>query len=88
MTFGAFADPSTYTEFRYQQFDAQLKSMAKIEKAAKEFEEIFGRHYGGLVDSYFADDAEVVIVTMGSVIGTIKDAIDAMRKEGQESRPG
>jgi len=84
MTFGAFADPSTYTEFRYQQFDAQLKSMAKIEKAAKEFEEIFGRHYGGLVDSYFADDAEVVIVTMGSVIGTIKDAIDAMRKEGKK----
>jgi pyruvate ferredoxin oxidoreductase alpha subunit len=84
ITFGAFADPSTYTEFRYQQFDAQLKSMEKIDKAAKEFEETFGRYYGGLVDSYRADDAEVVIVTMGSVIGTIKDAVDAMRKEGKK----
>jgi len=84
MTFGAFADPSTFTEFRYLQFEAQQRSLEKIEKAAKEFEEIFGRHFGGLIDSYRADDAEVVLVTMGSVIGTIKDAIDAMRSEGKK----
>jgi pyruvate ferredoxin oxidoreductase alpha subunit len=83
-TFGAFADPSTYTEFRYQQFEAQLKALDKIEKVAREFEETFGRYYGGLIDSYRAEDAEVVIVTMGSVIGTIKDAIDAMRSEGKK----
>jgi pyruvate ferredoxin oxidoreductase alpha subunit len=83
-TFGAFADPTTYTEFRYQQFEAQLKALDKIEKVAREFEETFGRYYGGLVDSYQAEDAEVVIVTMGSVIGTIKDAIDAMRSEGKK----
>jgi pyruvate ferredoxin oxidoreductase alpha subunit len=83
-TFGAFADPSTYTEFRYQQFEAQLKALGKIEKVAREFEETFGRYYGGLIDSYHAEDAEVVIVTMGSVIGTIKDAIDAMRSEGKK----
>ena len=83
-TFGAFADPSTYTEFRYQQFEAQKKALDKIEKAAKEFEETFGRYYGGLLDSYHAEDAEVVIVTLGSVIGTIKDAIDALRSEGKK----
>jgi len=83
-TFGAFADPSTYTEFRYQQFEAQLKALVKIEKVAREFEETFGRYYGGLLDSYFVEDAEIVIVTLGSVIGTIKDAIDAMRSEGKK----
>ena len=83
-TFGAFADPSTYTEFRYQQFEAQQKALSKIEKVAREFEKTFGRYYGGLLDSYHAEDAEVVIVTMGSVIGTIKDAIDAMRIEGKK----
>lgn len=83
-TFGAFADPSTYTEFRYQQFEAQLKALGKIEKVAREFEETFGRYYGGLLDSYRAEDAEIVIVTLGSVIGTIKDAIDAMRAEGKK----
>jgi pyruvate ferredoxin oxidoreductase alpha subunit len=83
-TFGAFADPTTYTEFRYQQFEAQQKALGKIEKVAREFEKTFGRYYGGLLDSYHAEDAEVVIVTMGSVIGTIKDAIDAMRMEGKK----
>jgi pyruvate ferredoxin oxidoreductase alpha subunit len=83
-TFGAFADPSTNTEFRYQQFEAQLKALVKIEKVAREFEETFGRYYGGLLDSYFVEDAEIVIVTLGSVIGTIKDAIDAMRSEGKK----
>jgi len=83
-TFGAFADPSTYTEFRYKQFEAQHNSLDVIEKVARQFEETFGRYYGGLLDRYQMDDAEVVIVTMGSVIGTIKDAIDAMRAEGKK----
>ena len=83
-TIGAFADPSTYTEFRYQQYQAMEDSLAKVEKAAKEFEEVFGRYYGGLIDTYRADDAEVLIVTLGSVIGTIKDAIDEMRSEGMK----
>lgn len=81
-TIGAFADPTTYTEFRYLQFEAQKKALAKIEAVAKEFKETFGRFYGGLIDTYKADDAEIVLVTMGSVIGTIKDAIDDMRSQG------
>jgi pyruvate ferredoxin oxidoreductase alpha subunit len=84
-TFGAFADPSTYTEFRYQQFEAQLKALEKIENVAREFEETFGRYYGGLLDSYFMDDAEIVIISLGSVVGTIKDAIDEMRSEAKRS---
>jgi pyruvate ferredoxin oxidoreductase alpha subunit len=83
-TFGAFADPSTFTEFRYQQFEAQQKALVKIEKVAREFEAAFGRYYGGLLDGYFLDDAEIVLVAMGSVVGTIKDAIDAMRAEGKK----
>jgi len=82
LTFGAFADPSTFTEFRYQQFAAHQKALEKIEQVARDFEKAFGRYYGGLIDSYYAEDAEVVLVTMGSVIGTIKDAIDEMRAEG------
>ena len=84
MTFGAFADPSTFTEFRYQQFEAQQRALAKIEDVAREFEETFGRYYGGLLDGYFLDDAETVIVTLGSVVGTIKDAIDDMRSAGKK----
>jgi pyruvate ferredoxin oxidoreductase alpha subunit len=83
MSFGAFADPSTYTEFRYKQEKAMGVALKKIEEIANEFKDIYGRYYGGLIDGYVLDDAEIVIMAMGSVIGTIKDTIDELRKEGE-----
>jgi pyruvate ferredoxin oxidoreductase alpha subunit len=81
-SFGAFTDPSWFTEFKYLQFQAMERAKKKIEEVAKEFEEIFGRGYGGLIDTYAMEDAEVVLVTMGSIVGTIKEAIDELRSEG------
>ncbi|MCZ7384279.1 MAG: pyruvate synthase subunit PorA [Candidatus Methanoperedens sp.] len=83
MSFGAFADPSTYTEFRYKQEIAMGVALKKIEEIANEFKDIYGRYYGGLIDGYALDDAEIVIMAMGSVIGTIKDTIDELRREGE-----
>lgn len=83
MSFGAFADPSAYTEFRYKQEKAMGVALLKIEEIANEFKDRFGRYYGGLIDSYALDDAEIVIMAMGSVIGTIKDTIDILRGKGE-----
>jgi pyruvate ferredoxin oxidoreductase alpha subunit len=83
MSFGAFADPSTYTEFRYKQEKAMGVALEKIEEIATEFKDIYGRYYGGLIDGYVLDDAEIVIMAMGSVIGTIKDTIDELRSVGE-----
>ncbi|MBU4374535.1 MAG: pyruvate ferredoxin oxidoreductase [Euryarchaeota archaeon] len=83
MTFGAFADPSTYTEFRYKQEKAMGVALKKIEEVANEFRDVYGRYYGGLIDGYALDDAEILIMAMGSVIGTIKDTIDVLRSEGE-----
>ena len=83
MSFGTFADPSTYTEFRYKQEKAMGVALKKIEEVALEFSEKYGRYYGGLIDGYMLEDAEIVIMAMGSVIGTIKDTIDMLRKEGE-----
>ena len=83
MSFGAFADPSTYTEFRYKQEKAMGVALGKIEEIANEFKDIYGRYYGGLIDGYVLDDAEIVIMAMGSIIGTIKDTIDELRSEGE-----
>ena len=55
-----------------------------IDRVAKEYEEIIGRKSGGLVDLYRAEDAEVMVVALGSVIGTIKDVIDEMREDGKK----
>jgi pyruvate ferredoxin oxidoreductase alpha subunit len=83
-TFGAFAAPDTYEEFRYLQEQAMQKALPKVETVAKEFEEIFGRFHGGLVDGYKLEDAEIVIMAMGSVLGTIKDVVDEYRARGEK----
>jgi pyruvate ferredoxin oxidoreductase alpha subunit len=44
-----------------------------------------GRDHGALIEAYRTDDADVVLVAMGSVVGTIKDAVDEMRKRGKKT---
>ncbi|MDO9518555.1 MAG: pyruvate synthase subunit PorA [Methanosarcinaceae archaeon] len=83
-SFGAFADPSTYTEFRFLQQKAMDKALQKIENAANEFNELFGRYYGGLIEEYETKDAEIIIMAMGSIIGTVKDVIDERRSKGEK----
>jgi pyruvate ferredoxin oxidoreductase alpha subunit len=83
-TLGAFTTPDIYEEFRYLQEQAMQKALLKIEVVAKEFEEIFGRFHGGLVDGYMLDDAEIVIMAMGSILGTIKDVVDQYRARGEK----
>lgn len=82
VTMGALAQPEYYTEARYMMHHAMIRSKEVIEEVAAEFGEKFGRFKGGLIDGYHMEDAEVVLVSMGSIIGTMKDAVDMMRSEG------
>ncbi|WP_407283145.1 pyruvate synthase subunit PorA [Methanolobus sp. WCC1] len=79
LSFGAFADPNYYTEFRFLQEQAMQKALKKIEDVANEFYDVYGRYYGGLIDEYRTDDADIIIMAMGSIVGTIKDVIDKLR---------
>jgi pyruvate ferredoxin oxidoreductase alpha subunit len=83
-TFGAFAAPDTYEEFRYLQEQAMQIALPKIESVAKEFEEVFGRFHGGLIDGYMLDDAEIIVMSMGSILGTVKDVVDEYRAKGEK----
>jgi len=83
-TLGAFATPDTYEEFRYLQEQAMQKALPKIEAVAKEFEEVFGRFHGGLIDEYMLDDAEIIVMSMGSILGTVKDVVDEYRARGEK----
>lgn len=78
------AGPPYNMEFRYQQHQATLDAAAKIAAADKEFGEKFGRSYGGLVESYRCEDAEVILVTLGSVAGTVRCVVDAYREAGKK----
>ncbi|MCP4671085.1 MAG: pyruvate synthase subunit PorA [Desulfobacula sp.] len=71
-----------YLELRHKHVSAMERSKAKFEQIDKEFEAIFNRSYGGLVEEYRMDDADVVLVGSGSMCGTIKSVIDKKREEG------
>ncbi len=83
MSFGMLATPDYYMEFRYANDQALQKSRAKIQEAGREFQKVFGRDYGALVEGYRLEDAETVLVALGSLCGTAKDAIDEMRAAGR-----
>ena len=69
-------------EFRQQQQQASVKAAEQIEKIDREYEEKFGRGYGGMLEEYRMDGAEVCLVALGSVNGTIKEVVDELRSEG------
>jgi len=81
-SFGMFADPNYYTEFRYNNQKALENAKTVISDVSKAFGETFGRDYGGLIEEYRCDDAELIIMALGSVVGTVKDTIDDLRDEG------
>ena len=84
MSFGLLGDPSVYLENRYALHKTLEESLPVIEAVGKEFKAAFGRDSVCLVEGYKLDDAEVAIVAMGSVCGTIKDVIDAQREKGKK----
>jgi pyruvate ferredoxin oxidoreductase alpha subunit len=84
ISFGMYATPDYYLEFRYEMDQAQKRAKDVIAHYGKEFGTMFGRDYSTLVEGYRLDDAETAIVAMGSICGTIKDAIDEMRAAGEK----
>ena len=79
---GAMVGPDAFTEVRYLAHEKQLQALRLIPEIGSAFEDVFGRTSGGLVHSYRTEDAETVVVALGSVNGTIKEVVDAMRADG------
>ena len=82
ISIGAMVGPEAFTEVRYLSHLRQLDALELIPALAAKFALAFGRPSGGLVHSYRTDDATTVVVAMGSVLGTIKDAVDQRRALG------
>ncbi len=79
---GAMVGPEAFTEVRWLAHRRMLDAIPAIEAASREFEARFGRASGGLVSEYRMEDAEVAVLAMGSMLGTIKDTVDEMREKG------
>jgi pyruvate ferredoxin oxidoreductase alpha subunit len=82
VSMGAMVGPEAFMEVRYLQHHKQVRALELIPQLAAEFREKFGRDSGGLVRPYRCEEAETIIVALGSVNGTIKEAIDKMRSDG------
>ena len=79
---GAMVGPEAFEEVRYLAHARQQQAVGRLLELGAEFAEAFGRDSGGLVHPYRSADAEIVVVAMGSVLGTIKDVVDIQRKAG------
>ena len=84
VTMGALAEPDKYLEARYMLHKGMDASLGVIQEAAAKFKAEFGRNSGGLVEAYRMDDADVALVTMGSLAATLKEAVDELRTEGKK----
>jgi len=69
------------TEYRYKHVQAMKKAKKVINKVDDLFKKQFGRSYGGLIENYECDDADFVIVTLGSMTGAAKEAVDIARQK-------
>ncbi len=81
ITQGTLGFPAHYMEARYKVWEAMENARQVIKEVFEEFEKKFGRKYQ-MVEEYKTDDAEIVMITMGSLAGTLKEFVDKKREEG------
>jgi pyruvate ferredoxin oxidoreductase alpha subunit len=84
VSIGAMVGPEAFMEVKYLAHAKQMQALELIPQIAADFKDAFGRDSGGLIRSYRAEDAETIVLALGSVLGTIKDTIDELREEGMK----
>jgi pyruvate ferredoxin oxidoreductase alpha subunit len=82
VTIGAMVGPEAFAEVKYLMHAKQMAALDEIPLIAEEFHAAFGRSSGGLLKPYRVEDADTVVVALGSVLGTIEEVVDGLRDEG------
>jgi len=82
VSIGAMVGPEAFMEVRYLAHAKQTMALERIPQIAAEFSRRFGRDSGGLVRGYRCEDAQTIVVALGSVLGTLQDTVDEMRADG------
>jgi pyruvate/2-oxoacid:ferredoxin oxidoreductase alpha subunit len=83
--FGSLSMPHQwYMELRYLIAEAMDNARAKILMVEKEWKELTGRSYGGLLDEYRTEDADFVLMNAGTAASTAREVIDKLRKQGRK----
>lgn len=79
-THGNAVHSNVYLEFRYDIFKAIEEAEDLVDQVDNEWKELTGRSYGGTVDEYLLDDAEVAVLVMGASSGDAKEAARNVRE--------
>lgn len=77
------AGPAQNTVFKYKEHIGLLNAKEVIGEAEEKFAKIFGRKYSGLTEEYRTDDADYIIVTLGSIAGLVRETVDKLRNDGK-----
>lgn len=83
-SWGSYGEEEMLMEFKFTVYDAMQKGKRRIKDVFSDLALVTGRDYGGLIEAYHTEDAEVVLIGMGSMAGTVKEAVDEMRSEGKK----
>ena len=86
VSIGAMVGPEAFKEVRYLAHAKLVSALQRVPAVADEFYQVFGRCAGGLVAPYRVEDAQTVVVAMGSVLGTLKDVARLAAREGPQGR--
>ena len=76
--------PEWYMEYRYMIQEAMENAKQLIPQIDKEYSNLFGSEYGGLIEKYKCEDADLIMVTMGTMGSEAKLSVDKLRKEGHK----
>ncbi|MHA1950803.1 MAG: pyruvate ferredoxin oxidoreductase [Candidatus Thorarchaeota archaeon] len=79
---GNIVFPEHYQEFRYMMHEGTRNALPVYEEIEKKYKKLFGKYFGGPIDCYKCDDAEVVFTSQGSMGAEAIDAVDELREEG------
>ena len=82
ISIGAMVGPEAFMEVKYLAHAKQMQALESIPQIAEDFENAFGRASGGLIRTYRSEDAETIVIALGSVLGTIEDTVDELREQG------
>ena len=81
---GSYTGPDHYVDFRHQVAEAMQRVPKVFETVEEEYARLTGRSHGGALPTYRTNDADAVLITMGTATTTARSVVDELRASGRK----